>query len=297
MNGGLKFGDNMKRILLILVLLGLTSCATVHGGKGKQWKQSQQQSQNVLRSVHPSLSDKLQEVYAVMQSNGYDMRALEGHRSEKRQAALLASNTGVTSVGAGRSCHNYRLAVDSVVYVNGKPSWDLSNTHVRDGYMLYGRLVQAVGLEWGGAWKTLKDYPHAEMHDECVASVRARKELNFNYVAVDSSELLKKYRPMYISTEGIQLCKHTEVINEGLQPSVWAGAQHNCSNSSGSVLEYGVSSYGCSVYRNVCDSWLTWSRTYPIDSNACVRSSLIVSRGTQFTFNWRSVPQRSQPIS
>ncbi|MGZ0119573.1 M15 family metallopeptidase [Stenotrophomonas rhizophila] len=287
----------MKHVLLILVLLGITSCATVHGGKGKQFRQSQQQSQKVLRSVHPSLSDKLQEVYAVMQSNGYDMRALEGHRSEKRQAALLASNTGVTTVGAGRSCHNYRLAVDSVVYVDGKPSWDLNNAHVRDGYMLYGKLVQAVGLEWGGAWKTLKDYPHAEMHDECVASVRARKELNFNYVAVDSSELLKKYRPMSISTEGIQFCKHTGVINESLQPPVWAGAQYNCSNSSGSVLEYSVSGYGCSVYRNVCDSWGTWSRAYSISSNTCVRTSHVVSGGTQFAFNRSPVPQRGVRIS
>ncbi len=53
------------------------------------------------------------------------MRPVEGYRSPERQA-LLASGSGVTSVGAFSSCHNFGLALDAAVFVNGEPSWNLT---------------------------------------------------------------------------------------------------------------------------------------------------------------------------
>ncbi|CCP15480.1 L-alanyl-D-glutamate peptidase [Stenotrophomonas maltophilia RA8] len=143
----------------------------------KWWQLFKPKSKNekVLKGVHPDLRVKLEAVYDVMKERGYDMRPMEGMRSEARQAALLASNAGVTSVGAGMSCHNHGYAVDSVMHVNGKPTWNMHDPHVRDGYKLFGELVQAVDLEWGGNWTTLQDYPHVEMKTECRTAIRAKR--------------------------------------------------------------------------------------------------------------------------
>lgn len=130
--------------------------------------------ERIWKGVHPDMRTKLEAVYSAMAQRGFDIRPMEGLRSEARQASLLASGSGVTTVGAGMSCHNHGYAIDSVMYVDGKPTWDMDNQHVRDGYLLFGEMVQAVGLEWGGAWTTIKDYPHVEMQSECRVAIRAK---------------------------------------------------------------------------------------------------------------------------
>lgn len=151
------------------------SPAPVRNANEAQWWNffKKKHSQKIWKGVHPDLKMKLEAVYEAMAQRGYDMRPLEGVRSEARQAALLASNTGVTSVGAGMSCHNHGYAIDSVMHVDGKPTWDIDNAHVREGYLMFGELTQALGLEWGGSWTRIQDYPHVEMKVECRQAIRA----------------------------------------------------------------------------------------------------------------------------
>lgn len=132
-------------------------------------------NEKMWSGVHPDLRTKLEAVYDMMAQRGFDVRPMEGMRSEARQAALLASNSGVTSVGAGMSCHNHGYAVDSVMHVDGKPTWDMNDPHVREGYMLFGEMVEAVGLDWGGSWLSFKDYPHVEMKSQCHVAIRAKR--------------------------------------------------------------------------------------------------------------------------
>jgi len=113
------------------------------------------------------LREKVEAVQAQLAVEGFDVRPLEGYRSPERQAALLASASGVTTVGAYSSCHNFGLALDAAVFVNGQPSWDLSDPHVMAGYLRFGELSEIVGLNWGGRWTSPKDYPHVELKAEC----------------------------------------------------------------------------------------------------------------------------------
>jgi uncharacterized protein YcbK (DUF882 family) len=126
-----------------------------------------------LSYVDPDLLTKLNRVYATMKTEGYTVMPVETFRSPERQAGLLASGAGVTTVGAMRSCHQYGLAVDSVVFRDGVPQFDLDDDWVMHGYERFGELVMAEGLEWGGNWTNPRDYGHAEKRIECRAAIRS----------------------------------------------------------------------------------------------------------------------------
>lgn len=64
----------------------------------------------------------------------------------------------VTNAKAGQSYHNYGLAIDFALQVNGKTIWKVTND-----WMTVVNIFKAHGWTWGGDWKgSLKDYPHVE---------------------------------------------------------------------------------------------------------------------------------------
>lgn len=125
--------------------------------------------------VDPGLQQRVLAIYKVMKEQyGYEMVLVEGYRSPERQAQLMAGGKA-TRAGAWQSCHQYGLAVDSAPLRNGKLQWDMRDEWTRRGYFLYGSLARQAGLEWGGDWRTLKDYVHVELKAECRAARRQRQ--------------------------------------------------------------------------------------------------------------------------
>lgn len=61
-----------------------------------------------------------------------------------------------------QSFHNLTpsRAIDVVVCIGGKPTWDYRE------YLPLGALAAKHGLEWGGNWTHLKDYPHLQLPKE-----------------------------------------------------------------------------------------------------------------------------------
>lgn len=103
-------------------------------------------------------------VFKIMkETHGYDMVLLEGYRSPERQARLAALGGHVTQAGAFRSYHQYGLAADCAFLRNGKIVISERDPWAMKGYELYGQVAASVGLTWGGAWRTLKDYGHTEL--------------------------------------------------------------------------------------------------------------------------------------
>lgn len=124
--------------------------------------------------ISPDFQQRVLAIYRVMREvHGYEMVLVEGYRSPERQAALAAKGGSVTRAGAGQSCHQYGLAVDSALYRDGKLQWDMEDAWTRRGYFLYGELAVEAGLEWGGNWRSIKDYVHLEMKAECRHARRA----------------------------------------------------------------------------------------------------------------------------
>lgn len=63
----------------------------------------------------------------------------------------------VTNAKAGSSFHNYGLAIDFCLQVNGKLVWK-----VDDNWMKVVEIFKKHGFSWGGDWVSFKDFPHLE---------------------------------------------------------------------------------------------------------------------------------------
>lgn len=64
----------------------------------------------------------------------------------------------VTNAKAGSSFHNYGLALDFCLEVNGKLKWVVDKN-----WLLVVECFKKYGFEWGGDWKgNFKDFPHFE---------------------------------------------------------------------------------------------------------------------------------------
>lgn len=71
----------------------------------------------------------------------------------------------VTKAKGGQSIHNYGLAIDIVLIVDGaSASWDTVKDFDKDGksdWMEVVSIFKAAGWSWGGDWR-FKDLPHFE---------------------------------------------------------------------------------------------------------------------------------------
>jgi len=91
-----------------------------------------------------------------------------GLRTWEEQDALYAKGRTkpgekVTKARGGESWHNFGLAVDLVE--DGDPNkagiqWSWANNL---DYLKIGKFAEQCNLEWGGFWKSFKDYPHVEL--------------------------------------------------------------------------------------------------------------------------------------
>jgi peptidoglycan L-alanyl-D-glutamate endopeptidase CwlK len=63
----------------------------------------------------------------------------------------------VTNAKPGSSFHQYGLAIDFCLEINGKLVWK-----VDANWMKVVECFKKYGFSWGGDWKSLKDYPHVE---------------------------------------------------------------------------------------------------------------------------------------
>lgn len=125
-------------------------------------------------SIDANLQQRVLAIFEVMRrQHGYEMVLVEGYRSPERQAELMSGGKA-TRAGAWQSCHQYGLAIDAAPIRDGKLQWDMGDEWTRKGYMLYGELAGQAGLEWGGNWRSIKDYVHVEAAAAC-RSARAAK--------------------------------------------------------------------------------------------------------------------------
>jgi len=89
------------------------------------------------------------------------LRITMGYRTIKEQNDLYAQGrtkpgNKVTNAKGGQSFHNFGLAVDLVELVNGQPNWNYDMSKLKP-------IADKYKLQWGGNWKSIKDYPHFEL--------------------------------------------------------------------------------------------------------------------------------------
>lgn len=124
------------------------------------------QSIEKLKQLHPKIRQYALDAYAEavrVTPVGVHPYITETIRSFHRSDELYAQGRTtkgniVTNAKAGQSYHNYGLAIDFVLQVNGKIVWD-----VNDNWMKVVKCFKQKGFAWGGDFKSIKDYPHFEM--------------------------------------------------------------------------------------------------------------------------------------
>lgn len=74
------------------------------------------------------------------------------------------SGPPVTNAIPGLSWHQWGEAVDSVWIVDGAAEWSTRRqVNGLNGYAVYAQEARARGLDAGGLWKRLKDWPHVQL--------------------------------------------------------------------------------------------------------------------------------------
>ncbi len=86
----------------------------------------------------------------------------------------------VTNAKGGQSIHNYGLAVDICLIINGKTaSWDMKTDWDDDGladWMECVSIFKKYGWIWGGDWKNFEDGSHFEK--EFLQTSRGKQKVN-----------------------------------------------------------------------------------------------------------------------
>lgn len=121
-----------------------------------------------LAQLHPLLAERGLELLNQCASDGLVLLVTQTLRTYEEQEALYAKGRTkkpigkphiVTYANAGFSWHNFGLAFDvAVLDSSGKMNWDYKHP----GWARTGAIGKSLGLEWGGDWTRLKDYPHFE---------------------------------------------------------------------------------------------------------------------------------------
>lgn len=128
-----------------------------------------------IKQLHPSVRDEVKKIVDKCDevlTGRAKVRIAQGYRTFDEQSALYAqgrtkSGKKVTNAKAGQSVHNYGLAVDIVLIIDGKTaSWDTvkdwDNDRVSD-WMEVVKVFKDCGWNWGGDWTSFKDLPHFEI--------------------------------------------------------------------------------------------------------------------------------------
>lgn len=133
-------------------------------------------SEKRIDALHPYIKDRVREALEYVNTEVLDskkayVRIAQGLRTFPEQAGLYAQGRTkpgkiVTNAPAGSSYHNYGLAIDIVLIINGKEaSWDIAKDYNGDGLSDWMQVVDVFekkGFYWGGDFKSIKDYPHFE---------------------------------------------------------------------------------------------------------------------------------------
>jgi peptidoglycan L-alanyl-D-glutamate endopeptidase CwlK len=130
-------------------------------------------TQQRIETLHPIIRDEVKHLILdtdVALSGRAKIRIIQGLRTFKEQDALYAQGRTkpgpiVTNAQGGQSIHNYGLAFDYCLILDGKlVSWDIAADYDKD---LKSDWLEVVNIftrnnwEWGGYW-TFKDYPHLQ---------------------------------------------------------------------------------------------------------------------------------------
>jgi peptidoglycan L-alanyl-D-glutamate endopeptidase CwlK len=117
-----------------------------------------------IEDLHPVVQDMARQHLQECAAHGIDIiitSTLRDHESQEKLYAQGRTAPGkiVTHARPGWSWHNWGMAYDVVPLRHGRAVWGTSGEDMKL-WQQVGILGKLCGLEWGGDFKTFKDYPH-----------------------------------------------------------------------------------------------------------------------------------------
>lgn len=148
-----------------------------------------------IKLAHPKLRDELEDLIENINTNiltgQSKVRLAYTLRTWTEQDELYAQGRTkpgkkVTNAKGGDSMHNYGLAVDIVLIIDGKDaSWDTKKDWDKDKQSDWMEIVSEFkkkGWEWGGDWVSFKDMPHFEKSFGLSIKKLKEKYLNKDFI-------------------------------------------------------------------------------------------------------------------
>lgn len=110
-----------------------------------------------LRALHPYFRDQIITLIAKCREQGIELAIVESYRTHAKQSEYKHMGRNYTNSRAGRSKHQYGLAVDVVPIVDSVAVWDDPVL-----WRKIGVTGEKLGLRWGGRWRKPFDPGHFE---------------------------------------------------------------------------------------------------------------------------------------
>ena len=110
-----------------------------------------------LKALHPFFRDQIIELINACRLKGIELAIVETYRTPSKQHEYKTMGRKYTSSGAGKSKHQYGLAIDVVPIVDSVAVWDNAAL-----WRKIGVTGEKLGLRWGGRWRKPYDPGHFE---------------------------------------------------------------------------------------------------------------------------------------
>lgn len=110
-----------------------------------------------LNALHPYFRDRIIALIETCKAKGIELAIVESYRTPSKQHEYKTMGKKYTSSGAGKSKHQYGLAIDVVPIVDSAAVWDNAAL-----WRKIGVVGEKLGLRWGGRWRHPYDPGHFE---------------------------------------------------------------------------------------------------------------------------------------
>lgn len=151
--------------------------------------------------LHPAIRNEVIATITAIETAKFppniSIRIVQGLRTFAEQQALYEQGrtkpgNRVTNSKAGQSYHNYGLAIDFALLIDGKLTWDIKLDSDRDGEADWMEVVdsfEALNYTWGGRFHSIQDNPHLEK--TFGKNWRTMLEMHSNKVFIEGTQYIK----------------------------------------------------------------------------------------------------------